>query len=62
MALRRFDERDTAIVRVAGLGRNQQPNASGKYHYPFTFLLVYFSLKKKRVSLCFTPPENEFGN
>jgi len=28
---------------------------SGKY--PFTFLL-----KKKRAFLCFTPPENEFGN
>jgi len=33
--------------------------ASGKY--PFAFLLVNF-LKKKRVFLCFTPSENEFGN
>src|SRR5712671_6195991 len=33
--------------------------ASGKY--PFTFLLVYLS-KKRGFLLCFTPPENEFGN
>jgi len=26
------------------------------------FLLLYFSKKKKRAFLCFTPPENEFGN
>jgi len=37
-------------------------STSGKY--PFTFLTVYFS-DKKRGLLCFTtftPPENEFGN
>jgi len=26
------------------------------------FLLLYFSKRKKRAFLCFTPPENEFGN
>jgi len=34
--------------------------SSGKY--PFTFLLFYFLKKKRRVFLCFTPPENEYGN